>query len=694
MIHKYGKLSDDKLEEHFSNFLRDSWSYSGLSEFINNPKAFEMKYIYNIHSQSSAAGVSGNAYHAALQYYFGAKKEGILIDIIKLEQIAFDYIESIEPDKWKIQKTTPTIEDCLKKSFKTVSSLINNFYAEKAIYEDYIDEVLEVEVFCDEWITVNGVDIPLPCRAKLDLVVKTKSGKISIIDHKSKTSFTDEKAAQYVIGQQAMTYVLGYESKADVKVDEVCFIENKHSKNKGGSNQLKPILVELSDNTRKIYEYFLYEGLRNMLIALQDPDYVYPINYRDNLNDFNVLFEFAADTILSEVDTINVTDSKKDLLAKRQKKIKDSSLSTVKIDAVKMIKKHASEFIQYDLSNKNMTQAEKIEHTFKTLGVSTKVEHTIDGYSSDTFLLEVTAGTQLATLYKYRLDIARSLSTPSVRMMKDLFVYEGKSFFAIEATKEKCRSLAFDSKEVNGSKIPIGKSNFDETIVWDLENHSTPHILVCGSTGSGKTVFLTSTLEYVLQAKQANRVVIYDRKNEFAELSGNPLVSIYTDLDDIEASAELEVENMSYLIKKGTTEKVLIIFDEFTQSFMEAKKGNDLKVYEDQCIGNYSSGAPKMKRVHVDTKKSLEENIKMIAQLGRSSGYRMIVATQRASAKIISGDTKVNFPVQICFKVPKEIDSKVVIDESGAETLRGYGDGLVRSPQYLNTIRFQGFYKK
>lgn len=257
------------------------------------------------------------------------------------------------------------------------------------------------------------------------------------------------------------------------------------------------------------------------MLALQDPDYVYPINYRDNFTDVNELFSFAADTILSEIDTIYVSDNKKELIEKRQKKIKDSSLKTMKIDAVKMVKKHAQEFIQYDLSNKDMTQGEKIEHTLRTLGISTKVEYIIEGYSSDTFLLEVTSGTKLSTLYKYRLDIARVLSVPNVRMMDDLFVYQDKSYFAIEATRKEARKLDYDKSLVEANKIPLGKNNFDEIILWDLENPSTPHILVCGATGSGKTIFLNSTLEYILESKAADRIVIYDRKHEFLPYAPN-----------------------------------------------------------------------------------------------------------------------------------------------------------------------------
>ena len=79
-------------------------------------------------------------------------------------------------------------------------------------------------------------------------------------------------------------------------------------------------------------------------------------------------------------------------------------------------------------------------------------------------------------------------------------------------------------------------------------------------------------------------------------------------------------------------------------------------------------------------------------QKGRSSGFRIISATQRASTKVITGDAKVNMPVAICFRVPKDIDSMVVLDEAGAESLAGRGDFLIKSPEYNQTVRGQGFY--
>lgn len=232
-------------------------------------KVFEKENIYHERGKRSASSVAGNAYHSALNHYFYFKKHGERIplnyqklndleveeseaiiehfetvkntqyDLVDLEKIAFDYIDFVEPSKWKLQKTTPSIADCQQSASKNVTVLISNFFKEKAVYEDEIDEVLDVEVRFEEFVTINGVDIPLPCHGQIDLVVKTKDGKIVVIDHKSKKIFTDDKEISFSNGQQGITYAVGYETFKGVKVDEVWFIENKWSKNRDGSTQFK-----------------------------------------------------------------------------------------------------------------------------------------------------------------------------------------------------------------------------------------------------------------------------------------------------------------------------------------------------------------------------------------------------------------------------------------------------------------------
>ena len=163
------------------------------------------------------------------------------------------------------------------------------------------------------------------------------------------------------------------------------------------------------------------------------------------------------------------------------------------------------------------------------------------------------------------------------------------------------------------------------------------------------------------------------------------------------------VEDMQSRAKTGIKSKTLVVFDEFADAVSASKTGPELDIKEKVLVGYYAPKKidgiplppePKYEIKTVGRLKSLEENLKILLQKGRSLGFRIIAATQRASVKVITGDAKVNFPVQICFRVPKELDSKVVLDESGAETLSGMGDGLIKSPEYLDIVRFQGFYKK
>jgi len=688
---KYKEYTTDQLEELFSNYLFDSWSYSKVNDFSRNEKTFEMSYIYCQKFRRSASEVAGSAYHKALSLYFLDLKDGIEQDIVKLQEVAYSYIMDIWPNDWKLQKTTPTIEQCQLKAIQVANSLLKNFFHDIAIYTDNLAEIISVEGFFNEFLTINGVDIPLPCHLKIDLIIKTNEGKVVIIDHKSKSAFSDEKEMKFTIGKQAVTYYKGFEASTGIQADEVWFVENKISENKDKSPQLNCFKMVMDADTVRLYEAMLYEPLKRMLEAISNPDYVYLINDNDNFTDKAEVYDFWAQTMIAEIDDFYVPEAKKEMIAKRLRKIRNSDLASVNPQVIKNFRKNASAFIQYDLTNKEMTREQKIEHTLKTLGLIVNVEHTFKGYSSDTFLLDVSVGTNLSAVGRYKLDIASALNVPSIRMYKDLYVHEGRAFIAIEAAKQRDSFLYFDAKYSNGDKIPIGVDNFGNTISWDTANPSTPHMLICGSTGSGKSVCIISIIEYAKLAGFEN-IVIFDPKFEFGSFAGKN-ISVYSDIEEIETVMETLVEEMNASIKSGRVQKTLVVFDEFADAVANARSGSELNVYENVTIGVYKSGLPKVKREITGVKKSLEENLRILLQKGRSMGFRIVAATQRASVKVITGDAKVNFPVQICFKVPKEVDSKVVIDEPGAESLAGKGDGLLKSPEYMGVVRFQAFYK-
>lgn len=661
---RYEELQGDLMDNHLSNFLIDYWSYSGVQTFARNEKAFEMQYIYREKFKSSATSVAGSAYHAVLEAYFNLMMQP---DIITLEDIAFKYIQNIQADKWKISKTTPSIEQCVLKAQKTVTGLLNNFFQESDVYN--IDSVLAVELSCYEWLTINGVDIPLPTKGVIDLVAK-QGDKTILIDHKSKAAYTDEKELTFTSAKQAITYVLLYEKKTGQKVDEVWFVENKASKNRDKSAQLKCFKITIDKDTRMLYESLLYDSLKRMIEAVSNPDHIYIVNDSDNFVDKAELYNFWARTQIAELDEFDIADNKKEIMENRRRKIKDSSIAFISPKVISNFKKNASSFIEYNFNNSDMTPNEKIEHVLKTLSLNTKIEHTFDGYSSNTFLMKIGAGQAISKIFKHKLDIANALGLSGVRINSELKEYQDNSFVSIEASKKPKdrKMLPWDEKELIGNKIPIGRNNFDEVVYWDLDSHSTPHILVCGATGSGKSVCLNSTIEYAKKT-DIERIIILDPKYEFTFKKG---VEVYNEIEDIERVMHELVLRMNENVRNRKKERIMIIFDEFADAMSNATKEKDL----------------------IQGVKHLEENLRVLLQKGRSIGFRIVAATQRASVKVITGDAKVNFPVQVCFRVPKSIDSKVVIDEEGAELLGGKGDGLIKSPDLLHVERFQGYFKE
>lgn len=685
MSSKYKHYSSDEVEELLSNYLIDSWSYSRVSLFARNEKAFEMEAVYRERPKRSVATVAGSAYHEALRLFFNNLRDGEDTPVVDMEEAAYAYIERMAANEWKLSKTAATVEQCVASATATATLLIRNFMGEKGIYTDGLEEVLSVEEYLNEWLTVNGVDIPLPCHAVVDLVVRLKDGRTVIIDHKAKRSYTEEEEVVLVHGKQAIAYVLTYEAATGEHIDEVWFIENKVSANKDGTAQLHRHAIVMDDDSRQLYEALLYEPLRRMIEAVSDPDYVYTLNDSDNLADRAELYRFWTRTLLSEADDFNVPAGKKEMIAARQRKIRDASLSMISPKVITNFQKHAAAFIQYDLTKTDMTNSEKIEHVMRTFGKITKVAHALEGYSADTYLLEASAGVKLSDIAKYKMDIAAALNVSSVRMAADLVVYDGRSYFAVEAPKKRTKDLVYDTKYLDGFKIPIGIDNYGNTVVWNMDNHATPHMLVCGATGSGKSVSLIATMNYAMAAG-VDDIVIFDPKYEFTEYDGTAYV--YNEIEDIEEQMRLLVEDMQARSRGDRPrKKTLVIFDEFADAVASSRKGAALDVWD-----NVIDADGKMKRVYAGRQKSLEENLKMLLQKGRSLGFRILAATQRASVKVITGDAKVNFPVQVCFRVPKAIDSKVVLDEEGAESLAGLGDGLMRSPEYMGLVRFQGFY--
>lgn len=702
-IHECKLKSQEELQLLDSLFLISSWSYSKVMQYARNPKCFEMLYIYGYRAKASATTVAGQAYHYALEMFFKNKKEGVELSMIDLETLVFNYIDEQPRDNWKLQKTTPTVEDCKIKANESALKGIRNFYNEINVYLDEIEEILEVELFFSEFLTINGVDILMPCNGKIDLKFRSKSQKIILADHKLRASYTPENEIALTSGKQAVIYTKAVESVSGEKVDEVWFFENKTSGNKDKSPQIQLSKIEMTEDTVRLYESLVYEPLRAVLKATSDPDHVYLINDSDNFVDMAEIYEFWTKTMMGETDGFNFEESKRELIELRTKKIRDASINIVSPKAIKQFRENASRFIQYDMNTTEMTQEQKIEHILRSFNIISSVKFTFSGYSSNTYLLEFNAGVKIGSVQKYRLDIASQLNVSNVRIPSNLVVHERKAYLAIETSKKRERDLLWDKKELKDLKIPIGKDNLENLIHWDLNNQSTAHMLISGTSGFGKSVSLISTIEYAKIAKGIDKIIIMDVKYEFLKYKSKK-IEVYNEILDIENKLKELVEEMNHKVKNGISDKItLVIIDEFADAVAQSRKGKQLDIMEMVEDGFYAPKKmmgipmppqPKMKLKKTGERKSLSENLGMLLQKGRSSGFRILAATQRASSKTISGDFKVNMGILLSFRVPKTIDSIVVLDEPGAELLQEAGAFLIKSPELLGITTGQGFWKK
>jgi energy-coupling factor transporter ATP-binding protein EcfA2 len=636
----------------------------------------------------SVSAITGICYDFAVQEFFKHWSDGIEITLDQMISVGISKAEELPATSFKTGAKTPTVDAVLQEVSKKIAFTCRSFQEEKATYLDNIKKVLYIDELFECNVSLNGVNIPLPLHFRPDLVYENHQGELCVLDHKAVYKYTDKHEFTYKYGMQAITYMIGLEAVLDRVVSEFHFFENKTTQNKTGANkdraQIQRIPVPVDQENRRLYELMLYEGVKDVLTSAQDPDKVYLYNPHDQFlgpEEKGELIDFWISWQTQEVETINpeLSDERKKLLSKRRRKIADANLSNINPEVIKKFKREASSFINYmdmtDLSNK-----EKIETRLRTLGLPVNVEHVIEGHSCETYLATLSYGRKISDIFKYKLDIANALDQESVRIGETLTRYKGKSFVRIEVNKDATKRTPIKVTREHCEhvgKMPLGIDNFGNVIYWDLNNQSTPHMLVCGATGSGKSVLLLTILNAAIQQGIEN-IFILDPKFEFSEFAARN-ISVINEVNLIEIAMSGLVEAMNERIRSGEDNgKILVIFDEFADAISNSKKGRELNIY-----------GPDGKIIA--RKKSLEENFRLLLQKSRSAGFRVVAATQRASAKVINGDTKVNMPIQVCFRVPKDVDSKVVIDEPGAASLGGLGDGLIRSPEYSETVRFQGF---
>lgn len=332
---------------------------------------------------------------------------------------------------------------------------------------------------------------------------------------------------------------------------------------------------------------------------------------------------------------------------------------------------------------------EKIEMTMQEFNVPAVVETAKRGPTFTMYYLKLGDGYKINKVTALKDNLKMRLRVKNLRILAPI---EGEDAFGIELPNTKRDIVGLKSllcseafnKDSSGIKIAMGKSFDGQPYVANLAK--MPHLLVAGATGTGKSVFLNSVIISILYkySPEDVRIVMIDPKR--VEMS------IYKGLPNLLVKEPVKESRHAANALKWLTEEM-----DRRYSFFEQVGCRDIDQYND--VFRDKATEPKMPKIVLiidemadlmvkSKNNNVEENIVRLAQLARACGIHMIIATQRPTAQVITGLIKTNILHRVAFTVKSNLDSRVIMDDGGAEDLLGNGDMLYSFP--ANILRLQG----
>ena len=327
-----------------------------------------------------------------------------------------------------------------------------------------------------------------------------------------------------------------------------------------------------------------------------------------------------------------------------------------------------------------------LQSTFNNFGIEVKIVKAIVGPSITQFQILPTPGTKVSKIVNLSNDIALNLAAKDVRIEAPI---PGKSLIGIEIPNTVNELVTMKEVFVNDEdnsplSVALGKDVSGESIFTRIDK--TPHLLIAGSTGSGKSVCVNTIITSILLKNKPDKVKLIMIDPKMVELSiydGIPhlLTSVVTDpikAADVLNKVVLEMENR---------------YREFARARVRNMEGYNKIAAKDPDYKELPYIVviiDELADLMMVSSKEVEESIARIAQKARAAGIHMIIATQRPSVDVITGVIKTNIPSRIAFAVSSSIDSRTILDKSGAETLLGKGDMLYLSADSSKPVRIQG----
>ncbi len=342
-----------------------------------------------------------------------------------------------------------------------------------------------------------------------------------------------------------------------------------------------------------------------------------------------------------------------------------------------------------DINTEIANNAETLVNTLKSFGVETKFLEAARGPSVTRYELQPAPGVKISKITNLVDDIALNLATAGVRIEAPI---PNKAAVGIEVPNRKVDSVPFremvDSKEFRDTKSKLGavlgKSISGEIVIADIAK--MPHILIAGTTGSGKSVCVNSIIMSILFRSTPDevRLLMIDPKAvEFMIYNGIPhlLIPVVTDPKKAAGALAWAVTEMlnRYKLFSDNNVRDLEGYNKLAKTKEDMSVLPQIVIFIDE-LADLMMASPG----------ETEDSICRLAQMARAAGMHLVIATQRPSVNVVTGVIKANIPSRIALKVASQVDSRTIIDSAGAEKLLGKGDMLYFPVGMPKPLRVQG----
>ena len=345
-----------------------------------------------------------------------------------------------------------------------------------------------------------------------------------------------------------------------------------------------------------------------------------------------------------------------------------------------------------------------LQETLEDFGIMAEVVGWVAGPTVTLFKVDLPAGVRVSRITALNDDIALTLAAPGVRIFAPI---PGTNYVGIEVPNRSRQTVLLGEVLADAKpgplQIAIGKDVEGHSIVSDLAK--MPHLLIGGTTGSGKSVSINAMIMSILMRATPSEVrfiMIDPKRVEFTPYNGIPHLYVPVVTEAKEASSALswgvaEMERRLKVFSKVGARNI----GQFNAKVQEAKAAEQRAVAagEEPVHWEFDDELPyiviiidELADLMMNVGKEVEFSISRIAQLARAAGIHLIVATQRPSTNVVTGLIKANITNRIAFNVASGIDSRVILDTPGAENLIGLGDLLLSKPELAKPQRIQGCY--